>query len=195
MIKRLFDVFFSLIGLIILFPLFVLVALLIKIDSRGRVFFRQERISKNFKPFKIYKFRTMKTNQEDKGPQVTVRGDKRVTNIGKFLRKYKIDELPQLINVLKGEMSFVGPRPEVRKYVEQFKSDYAKLLEIRPGITDPASIKYSKEEKLLSLSNEWEKKYIEKILPDKIKLSLHYIDNHNIITDLKLIFKTIFKKS
>ena len=136
----------------------------------------------------------MNADAGNTAPQITVSGDKRVTKIGKFLRKYKIDELSQLINVLKGEMSFVGPRPEVRKYVELFKHDYKKLLKIRPGITDPASIKYSEEESLLSLSKNWEEDYIKKILPEKIKLSSQYVDNHNnIIVDLHLIFKTIFK--
>ena len=130
---------------------------------------------------------------ENKGPQITVGGDKRVTKIGKFLRKYKIDDLPQLMNVLKGEMSFVGPRPEVSKYVKLYKQDYEKLLQIRPGITDPSSIKYSKEESVLSMSKNWEKDYVKRILPEKIKLSSHYVDNHNLLTDLNLIFKTIFE--
>ena len=193
--KRLFDIFFSSIGLLILSPLFVVVALLIKLDSKGPVFFRQERIGKYFKPFRIYKFRTMTVDTVEKGPLITVRGDNRVTKIGKFLRKYKIDELPQLINVLKGEMSFVGPRPEIKEYVQLFKSDYKKLLKIRPGITDPASIKYSNEEGILSLSKNWEEDYTKRILPEKIKLSLHYVDNHNFIIDLKLILKTILETS
>ncbi len=191
--KRFFDIFLSCIGLIILLPFFAMIAMLIKFDSRGPVFFRQERIGKNFKEFKIYKFRSMEVDALKKGPQITVGGDKRVTRMGKFLRKYKLDELPQLINVLKGEMSFVGPRPEVRKYVELFKQDYQKLLKIRPGITDPASIKYSEEESVLSLSNNWEEDYINRILPEKIQLSSQYINHHNILIDLDLIFKTIFK--
>ncbi len=191
--KRSFDIFFSFIGLIILWPFFVVIALLIKLDSVGPVFFRQERVGRNFKAFRIYKFRTMKVDAENGGPQITVGGDKRVTKIGKILRKHKIDELPQLINVLKGEMSFVGPRPEVRKYVELFKSDYKKLLKIRPGITDPSSLKYSKEEDVLSLSKNWEEDYVKVILPEKIKLSSHYVDNHNFLTDLSLIFKTVFE--
>ncbi len=157
------------------------------------MFFHQERIGRNLSPFKIYKFRTMVVDAKNKGPQITVGGDKRVTGIGKILRKYKIDELPQLINILKGEMSFVGPRPEVRKYVELYKSDYEKLLTISPGITDPASIKYSGEESVLSLSKNWEEDYIKKILPEKIKISLQYVDKHNILIDTRLIFKTIFK--
>jgi len=193
--KRLFDIFFSSIGLLILSPLFVIVALLIKSDSEGPIFFRQERIGKNYKPFRIYKFRTMTVDVEKKGSLITACTDNRITKIGKFLRKYKIDELPQLINVLKGEMSFVGPRPEVKEYVQLFNSDYKRLLKIRPGITDPASIKYSNEEDILSLSKNCEEDYIKMILPEKIKLSLHYVDNHNFIIDLKLILKTILETS
>jgi len=193
MTKRLFDILFSLIGLVLLLPLFVVVSILIKLDSNGPIFFRQERVGKNFRPFRIYKFRTMTVDTEDKGPQITVAGDRRVTKIGEFLRNYKIDELPQLINVLKGEMSFVGPRPEVLRYVELYKIEYETLLTIRPGITDPASIRYSKEEKVLSASKNWGDDYIKIILPEKIKLSSQYADNHNILTDLRLIFKTIFK--
>lgn len=191
--KRFLDIFLSCIGLIILLPFFAVIAMLIRYDSRGPVFFRQERVGKNFREFKIYKFRSMTVDAPGRGPQITVGGDKRVTRIGKFLRKYKIDELPQLINVLKGEMSFVGPRPEVRKYVELFKQDYQKLLKVRPGITDPASIKYSEEESVLSLSNNWEEDYIKRVLPEKIQLSSQYINHHNILIDLNLIFKTIFK--
>ncbi len=137
----------------------------------------------------------MKIDADKTGPKITVGGDSRVTRTGKFLRKYKLDELPQLFNVLKGEMSFVGPRPEVREYVHIFKSDYKRLLRIRPGITDPASIRYSNEEKILAMSDNWEEDYRKKLLPEKIKLSLHYVDNHNVITDLKLIFKTLLKTS
>jgi lipopolysaccharide/colanic/teichoic acid biosynthesis glycosyltransferase len=122
---------------------------------------------------------------------ITVEGDSRVTPIGRFLRKTKLDELPQLINVLKGEMSFVGPRPEVKKYIDLFRKDYEKLLIMRPGITDPASIKYSDEERVLSLSTAWEKEYIEKILPEKIKLATEYVDNHSIFLDIKLILETV----
>lgn len=191
--KRLLDIFFSFTGLLILSPLFAAVALLIKLDSKGPVFYRQERVGKDFKPFRIYKFRSMHPGSDHKGPLVTVGGDKRVTPIGALLRKYKIDELPQLLNVLIGDMSFVGPRPEVNKYVQLFNSDYKKLLTIRPGITDPASIYYSNEESVLSASSNWEEDYTKKILPEKLKLSLHYVNDHNTITDLRLILKTIFK--
>ncbi len=192
--KRLFDTFFSLIGLIALSPLFLAVSLLIKLDNPGPVFFRQERIGKNFRPFLIYKFRTMTADARERGPLITVSGDVRITRIGKILRKYKIDELPQLINVFKGEMSLVGPRPEVRKYVEMFRSDYGKLLTVPPGITDPASINYSAEENVLSQAREnWEDEYIKKVLPEKIRLSLQYAGNHNLLIDAGVILYTIFK--
>ncbi len=191
--KRIFDFIFSLIGLILCFPLFIIVAFLIKLDSKGPVFFVQERVGRNLKPFKVYKFRTMKYNPSEEGPKITVACDRRITNVGKFLRRYKIDELPQLFNVLKGEMSFVGPRPEVKEYVKLYESDYKKLLRIRPGITDPASLRYSDEELLLSLTDKWEEEYKKRILPDKIALSMSYVENHNIITDLKLILKTVLR--
>jgi lipopolysaccharide/colanic/teichoic acid biosynthesis glycosyltransferase len=194
MTKRLFDIFFSIIGIIVLSPLFIVIALIIKLDSKGPIFFRQDRVGRNFREFKILKFRSMAVDSTIKGPQITVGGDKRITRVGKFLRKYKIDELPQVINVLTGDMSFVGPRPEVPKYVDLFKNEYDKLLSIRPGITDYASFKYSNEERLLSSSEDWEEAYINKVLPEKIKLSSYYIDNRkNILTDLNLIIKTIIK--
>lgn len=191
--KRIFDLIFSVLGLIICFPIFIIVAVLIKLDSKGPVFFRQERIGKNFKSFRIYKFRTMKNDAGEERPMITVGGDSRITGMGKFLRKHKIDELPQLFNIVKGDMSFVGPRPEINEYVQLFKSDYQKLLRIRPGITDPASIRYSDEESHLSLSENWEEEYKKKILPEKINLSLNYVENHNVITDFKLILKTILR--
>jgi FlaA1/EpsC-like NDP-sugar epimerase/lipopolysaccharide/colanic/teichoic acid biosynthesis glycosyltransferase len=176
-------------------PLFLIVALLIKINDKGSILFVQERIGKDFKPFKILKFRTMTCDVHKGGPSITVAGDSRITPIGKHLRKYKIDELPQLINVLNGDMSFVGPRPEVSKYVEIFRSDYKALLSVRPGITDPASIMYASEEDILSSAVNWEDAYINTVLPEKIKLSLQYVLNHNITTDILLIFRTIFKAS
>ncbi|RJO60412.1 sugar transferase [candidate division WS5 bacterium] len=194
MVKRIFDIFFSFIGLVILSPLFLLVSVFVKLDSKGPVFFRQERVGKDFKEFRIYKFRSMVNESGNEGTKVTVRGDKRVTRFGKLLRRYKIDELPQLINVLKGEMSFVGPRPEVRKYVEMFRTEYKRLLSVRPGITDPASITYSNEESVLASSNNWEEGYLKQVLPEKIKLSLQYIEKRkSILDDLTLIVKTLFK--
>lgn len=194
MMKRLFDILISCLGLILLLPLFIVVALLIKLDSKGPVFFRQERVGKDFREFNIIKFRSMTADSTSRGPEITVGGDKRVTKVGIYLRKYKVDELPQLINIFIGDMSFVGPRPEVKKYVEIFRSDYEKLLQIRPGITDPASLQYSNEEKVLSMSQNWEADYINIVLPKKIKLSSLYVDMCNgILYDLKLIFKTLIK--
>ena len=193
MIKRLFDIFFSALGLIVLSPLFLLIAILIKLTSPGPVFFRQERIGKNFKPFLLYKFRTMVPDAEKKGPLITAAGDKRVTKIGYILRKTKMDELPQLINVLKGDMSLVGPRPEVKKYVEMYKKDYEEILKIRPGITDIASLTYSNEEELLKGKNNYEDYYAYVILPEKIKLAKEYIKKASLWFDFKLILKTILK--
>jgi lipopolysaccharide/colanic/teichoic acid biosynthesis glycosyltransferase len=194
-VKRFFDIFFSFFGLLFLLPLFIIVAVLIKVNSDGPVFFRQERIGKDFRTFRIFKFRTMSMNTKKEGSLVTVAGDKRVTKIGALLRKTKIDELPQLLNVLKGDMSMVGPRPEVKKYVDLFKAEYKKLLTIKPGITDPASIKYSEEERVLALSQSWEDEYIKKVLPEKIRLSMTYVEEHNIVTDVKLILRTIMRTS
>lgn len=191
--KRIFDLIFSFLGLIVCFPIFIVVAILIKLDSEGSVFFKQERVGKDFKSFKIFKFRTMKNNADGSRPKITVANDSRITGTGRFLRKYKIDELPQLFNVLKGDMSFVGPRPEVKEYVQLYESDYKKLLSIRPGITDPASITYSNEESVLSLSENWEEEYKKRVLPKKIAISLNYVENHNIVTDLKLILETVFR--
>ena len=189
--KRLFDIFFSLPGLIILLPLFIAVAILIKLTGKGKVFYRQERTGRNFRPFYIYKFRSMADDSDSNGPLVTIHGDRRVTPVGRFLRRTKIDELPQLINVLKGDMSFVGPRPEVKKYVDLFRPDYEKILTVRPGITDPASIKFSDEEVLLTLSPEWEENYVSRVLPEKVGLSTAYVDDHSILLDISLIFKTV----
>jgi len=195
MLKRAFDMACSFCGLVVLSPFLAVAAVLVKIDSKGPAFFLQERIGRNFRSFRIIKFRTMAVGLEKAGSLVTVGGDERVTRVGRFLRKYKIDELPQLINVLKGDMSLVGPRPEVKKYVELFRSDYERLLTVRPGITDPASLRYSDEEGLLSLSEKWEEDYIGRILPEKIRLSSAYVDNRGFVADIKLIFKTILRTS
>ena len=191
--KRSLDIVLSIIGLLILLPFFPFVAILIKLDSSGPIFFRQERIGKDFSRFTIYKFRTMMANADKKGALITAGGDNRITKVGGFLRRYKIDELPQLFNVLRGDMSFVGPRPEVSKYVQLFETDYRKLLKVRPGITDPASLRYSNEEAILCKSKAWEEVYISKILPEKITLSSRYVDNHSLMTDLKLILMTVLK--
>jgi len=193
--KRAIDIVFSLFGLLMLLLFLPFVAILIKLDSRGPVFYRQERVGRDFRIFVIYKFRTMMVNADRQGALITAAGDKRVTKVGSFLRKYKIDELPQLFNVLKGDMSFVGPRPEVSEYVELFRSDYRKLLTVRPGITDPASLKYSNEETILGMSKESLEAYTSRILPEKIRLSSNYIDSHTLATDLKLIVTTLLKTS
>lgn len=193
--KRIVDILFSLAGLLVLSPLFATVSLFIKLDSRGPVFFRQERVGRHFRPFSMYKFRTMKDGADKEGAPVTVAGDERITRAGRLLRKYKIDELPQLFNVLIGDMSLVGPRPEIGRYVRLFSADYKKLLNIRPGITDPASLRYSEEESVLAAADNWEEEYISRILPEKINLSLRYVECHGIMTDFKLVLSTIFKIS
>jgi len=192
-IKRIFDIVFSLLGLIILLPIFLIIAIAIKIDSKGPVFFKQVRVGKNGKEFSILKFRTMVVDAEKKGLQITVGRDSRITKVGYFLRKYKLDELPQLINVLLGDMSFVGPRPEVSKYVAIYDENQRIVLKVKPGITDIASIEFIDENLLLSQSNDPERVYIEDIMPKKLKLNIEYIKNISIITDIKLILKTIFK--
>lgn len=189
LLKRGFDFVFSLLGLLFVAPLFVLVSIIIKIGSPGPVFFRQTRVGRKGKLFKIWKFRTM--YQDSRGVEITVAGDKRITKIGKFLRRYKIDELPQLINVLLGEMSFVGPRPEVPKYVNLYTDNQKKVLDVRPGITGPASLKYRNENELLSEQEDPEEFYIKTIMPDKIKISLDYQEKENLWTDCKLIIQTI----
>ena len=192
-IKRIFDFIASFVGLILLSPLFLIVAFLIKKEDGGSIFFRQTRVGQNGKFFKIYKFRTMVENAENLGAQVTKGDDPRITRIGKVLRKYKIDELPQLINVLKGEMSLVGPRPEVPKYVEAFKEDYKEILKVKPGITDYASLEYKDENELLKNINNPEEIYLKQILPEKIKYYKRYIKDISFWTDLKLIFRTIWR--
>ena len=156
MIKRPFDILLSASGLLIGIPLFLILAILVKIDSTGPIFFLQERMGMDFRPFRIFKFRTMSVHDGKESGLLTVAGDKRITRVGEFLRKYKLDELPQLINIVKGEMSFVGPRPEVPRYVRLFESDYEILLTVRPGMTGPASIEYSDEETLLAAAKDWE---------------------------------------
>ncbi|EPZ59954.1 bacterial sugar transferase family protein [[Clostridium] sordellii ATCC 9714] len=170
-IKRIFDIAVSSIGLIVLLPILIVIAILIKLDSKGPVFFKQKRVGKNKKIFEIYKFRTMVTDAEKLGKQITVGADNRITKVGRFIRKYKLDEFPQLINVLKGEMSLVGPRPEVPKYVELYDIYQEQILLVQPGITDYASIKFKNESELLGCSNNPEKSYVEDIMPQKINLN------------------------
>lgn len=193
MIKRLFDILFSLWGLFALSPMLLFIAIWIKIDDQGPVFFRQERIGKNGKSFKILKFRSMKMNSEQMG-QLTVGGrDPRITNAGYFLRKFKLDELAQLFNVLKGDMSFVGPRPEVPKYVAMYNEEQRKVLTVKPGITDWASLKYFEESELLAAAEDPEACYVQEIMPAKLKINLDYVENYSLFTDLKIILLTVFK--
>jgi lipopolysaccharide/colanic/teichoic acid biosynthesis glycosyltransferase len=192
-IKRALDIAVAAIGLVVLSPLMVILAVLIKCDSRGAVFFKQKRIGKDFRAFLMYKFRTMRENSELSGPVITVGDDSRITRIGRFLRKTKLDELPQLINVLKGEMSLVGPRPELPRFVELFRREYTKILTVRPGITDLASLKYHDEAKLMDQFPNPEEEYLRSILPDKIRLAREYIDRSSIVFDLSLILRTVPK--
>lgn len=187
---RLFDIFFSIIGLLLLCPLFLLLYIAIRLESNGSGFFIQERIGKDGIPFGLYKFRTMRTNAENEG-QITIgEHDNRITRIGYLLRKYKLDELPQLLNVLKGDMSLVGPRPEVRRYVELYTEEQRQVLRIRPGITDYASIEYVNENELLGQADDPDRVYIEQVMPDKLKLNMRYIQNHSLKEYFKLIFMT-----
>lgn len=189
---RLLDFSFSLLGLILLAPFFLLIALFIKISSSGSVLYKQSRIGLNGAEFNVYKFRSMRLNSDKLG-LITVGGrDPRVTPIGYYLRKFKLDELPQLINVLIGDMSMVGPRPEVKKYVNLYTGEQRKVLTIRPGITDWASIKYRDENLILGKSSNPEKDYIEKVMPDKLKLNLIYIHNYGVLEYFKIIFCTLW---
>ena len=193
MIKRVFDIAVAFLGFFLISPLLLLAALLIKLDSSGPIFFRQERMGRGFRPFFIYKLRTMVQDASRKGGPITSDGDPRITRVGRPLRKTKIDELPQLINVLKGEMSFVGPRPEVRQYVELFRQHYEEILKIRPGITDLATMKFRDEEVVLALSENPEEEYLRHVLPDKIRLAKEYLVRSSFLFDLTLITKTLPK--
>lgn len=195
MIKRAFDLVVSFCGLLVLSPVMLICAVLVWLTSEGPVFFRQERMGRNGKPFQILKFRSMVQNAPSLGGALTAGHDPRVTRVGAFLRKTKLDELPQLINVFKGEMSFVGPRPEVRKYVEKYPEDYAELLRVRPGITDIASLKYRHETEILGQYPDPEKAYVEVVLPDKIALGKEYIRRSSLWLDLKLILMTALRMS
>lgn len=189
--KRCFDLFFTIPGVIILMPVFFLIALWIKIDSSGPVFFRQQRVGLSGIPFGIYKFRTMVVDAEKYGKQITVGEDSRITPSGKFLRKYKLDELPQLLNVLIGDMSLVGPRPEVPQYVAEYSEDIRKIvLSVKPGITDYASIEYKDENQVLGRAADAEKAYIEEVLPIKLKYCVQYVRERSLWLDFMLIIRT-----
>ena len=192
-VKRIFDLICSTLGLIILSPILIIIAIRIKTDSDGPVFFKQIRIGEKNREFEILKFRTMVVDAEKLGRQITVGNDSRITKIGAFLRKYKLDELPQLINVFKGDMSLVGPRPEVPRYVKLYNNEQKKVLEVKPGITDLASIRYRDENDLLGEAENPDEFYINIIMPDKLALNLEYINKNNIFLDIYIIFKTIIK--
>ncbi len=188
--KRLFDITASGLGLLVLSPLFLILAVWIKLDSPGPVFYRQVRVGRGNKDFRLFKFRSMRVGSDKKG-LITVGGhDPRVTRSGYYIRKYKLDELPQLINVFIGDMSLVGPRPEVRKYVDLYTPEQLHVLDVRPGITDMASIRYRNENELLELAADPEQYYRDVVMPDKLRINLEYIADHSFIKDLKIIFMT-----
>jgi lipopolysaccharide/colanic/teichoic acid biosynthesis glycosyltransferase len=188
--KRLFDFFCSLIGIMMLLPFFLFIGVWIFMDDFHSPFYKQERVGKNGKLFWLLKFRSMRVQSSQK-VQLTVGKDPRITKIGHFIRKYKIDELPQLINVLKGDMSLVGPRPEVVKYVNMYSDDQKAVLKVKPGITDYASLEYFEESDLLAKSNDPEKTYIYEIMPAKIQINLKYISKANVMEDINIIFLTL----
>ena len=189
---RFFDILFSCLGLICLSPILLVIYILIKTESKGPGLYAQKRIGKDGKPFKLLKFRTMREGS-DKGNQITIGEDERITKIGRHLRKYKLDELPQLVNVIKGEMSLVGPRPEVERYVKLYTPSQRVVLSVKPGITDYASIAFSEESIILGRAKNPEKMYINEIMPKKIEINLQYINNRNLKEYFKIIFLTFVK--
>lgn len=193
--KRLFDIVFSCAVLVFFLPFGIILALLIFLESRGGVFYRQERIGQFKKPFLLYKFRSMRANADKEGKLTVGMRDSRITRIGYFIRKYKLDEFPQFINVIKGEMSVVGPRPEVREYVDLYSTEQQKILSVKPGITDYASLAYFEENELLAKSDNPTKTYIKEIMPAKLELNKRYIENPTIGADLKIIWLTVKKIS
>jgi lipopolysaccharide/colanic/teichoic acid biosynthesis glycosyltransferase len=189
--KRIFDLVLAIPGLIVISPIWVIVALLIKIEDNGPVLFKQTRVGLNGVPFQIWKFRSMSIHSDKIGPQITVGNDSRITRIGAVIRRYKLDELPQLVNVLFGKMSFVGPRPEVLKYVSLYTPQQRRVLELTPGLTDLASIKYRRESELLDLSSNPEKTYIKEIMPEKIRINLEYFEKSSVLSDIFVILSTL----
>lgn len=191
--KRVFDVVASGFGLLVISPLFLVLSVWIKLDSRGPVFYRQVRVGRYNKDFRLFKFRSMHVGSDKQG-LITVGGrDPRVTRSGYFIRKYKLDELPQLLNVFRGEMSLVGPRPEVRKYVDMYTPEQLHVLDVRPGITDMASIRYRNENELLAESEDPEEFYVKVVMPDKLRINLEYVARHSFWFDMKLILKTLIE--
>lgn len=193
MIKRLFDILSSLVGLVILCPILFIISLVVVSTSRGGVFYTQIRVGKNSKEFKLLKFRTMKPDSDKSGQLTIGDNDSRITGVGTLLRKFKLDEIPQLLNVIKGEMSIVGPRPEVPKYVNLYSKEQLKVLSVRPGLTDLASIEFINENEILGNSENPEKEYVEVIMSTKLELNIQYIENQSFLGDIKLIFRTFGK--
>ena len=191
--KRYFDLILSIPSLIILSPIFLITAILIKLDTSGPIVFSHERAGRDGKPFKLYKFRTMVKDASKKGLSITPANDPRVTKIGKVLRKFKMDEMLQIINVVKGDMSVIGPRPEIKKYTDRFKKDYREILKIKPGMTDYALIAFRNEEKILSKFDDIEEGYIKEVLPEKIKLYRKYMEEMGLLTDVKIFLKTVLE--
>lgn len=191
MLKRLFDIISSSVALIILSPILIIISLFIILDSKGGIFYKQIRIGKNELPFKLFKFRTMKVGSDKKGLITIGKRDSRITKVGYYLRKYKIDELPQLLNIILNDMSVVGPRPEVEKYVRLYTKEQKEVLKVKPGLTDLASVKYFNENEILDKAIDSEKAYIEEVMPEKLKLNLEYIDNQSFLYDLKIILLTL----
>ena len=189
--KRIFDILATISGGLILLPIIIIIVIWIKLSSKGPIFYVQKRVGKDFQEFDLYKFRSMIIDADKVGPSVTSGDDPRITKVGKIIRRTKIDELPQLINVIKGDMSLVGPRPEVIKFVKEKKEEYTKILSVRPGITDNAAIAYRDEETIMNQYENKEKAYIEIVLPEKIKLYDEYLQNISLINDIKLILKTL----
>jgi lipopolysaccharide/colanic/teichoic acid biosynthesis glycosyltransferase len=192
MVKRAFDLVIAALGLALVAPLLAIASVLIRLESPGPALFRQERMGRGFQPFFILKLRTMVREAPQQGGPITFGADPRITRVGWVLRKTKVDELPQLLNVLKGEMSLVGPRPEVRKYVEMFRDDYAEILRVPPGITDLASLRYRDEAELLGRSENPEQEYVTRVLPEKIRLAKEYLARSSLRLDATLLLKTVF---
>lgn len=193
MLKRIFDIFFALFALLLFLPFGLILALIISLESRGGVFYKQERIGQFGKPFKLLKFRSMKTGSDKKGLLTVGMNDSRITKSGHFIRKFKLDEMPQFINVLKGDMSIVGPRPEVKKYVDLYTEEQKSILNVKPGITDYASLEYFKENEILGRADDPEKTYISEILPNKLTINERYLKNPSILVDIKIIIRTFLK--
>jgi len=190
---RLFDILLSILGLIILSPFLLILSIAIVIESKGGVFYKQTRVGKNNKDFKLYKFRSMQSGSDKKGLLTVGDNDSRITKVGKFIRKYKLDEFAQLLNVIKGDMSLVGPRPEVRKYVDLYNQEQLMVLSVKPGITDYASIEYKDENEILAKSDNPEKAYIEEVMPHKLELNMKFINDKSLYNYIKIIFLTIFR--